>query len=366
MVDSFLHPRPKSSTFYRSDTNAGLSAAISTRRHCTSSKFPSLRRQSPSPRAATSSARYTVDSNTIPTPHREDNPLVDPVTGVLSLAVDTRDGSALRWPSRAASARSRATSSMSQGRPRVKSAMPAIGTSSEKSHGSRSPSPPSLRDADQKEEEKRDEDAELRALYRAIANNATYRTSYQDANNDIGWPTRMAPHPRPPSVHETKPDAVHTRLNVERYNASAEDWQTCAPPWDRVQFRQGQYRRGPQAVVFGSVPKESGSLPGYMGHNPTDTKGGTYTSLLQKPIRLEKPRHTTIAHRPNIPGYSGKVLWSATYPVRQNLGSTMVSTSRRVYRKLPLEEPTSPFSRTGVLSKNISLNYPYNPFNKVY
>ncbi|XP_065840106.1 protein SPMIP7-like [Oscarella lobularis] len=348
MVDTSLRPRPKSSTFYRSDANAGLSPSISNERR-SPNKFPTLRGRG---------VNVAPQQTNIPTPHREDNPIVDPVTGMRSLAIDTRPPSTVRW----AASRSSPMPATS-GRARVKSATPALGIRKEKpANDSRSSTP----QIDQRDDEVQDEEADLKALYSSLATKAMYKTSYQDANDDVGWHRRTAPSPRPPMAHETKADPVDTRLNIKRYAASPEDWQTVARPWDYTQARIGQYGRGPHTVVFRSGAKENGSMPGYMGHNPTDLKGGFYTTLNQKPIRLQKPRPTTIAHRPNIPGYTGKVLWSATYPLRQNVDSHMVSTTRRVYRKLPQEEPMSPFARTGAFSKTVSLNYPYNPFNKVY
>ncbi|KAM4906276.1 LOW QUALITY PROTEIN: protein SPMIP7 [Sylvia borin] len=42
-------------------------------------------------------------------------------------------------------------------------------------------------------------------------------------------------------------------------------------------------------------------------------------------VQTSKPHYTSTAHTPNIPGYTGKVHWSASHPANSNLPSTVPS-----------------------------------------
>lgn len=147
MVDSAVRPRPKSRILFRTDANATISLdTLEESRRARSARFPvqrgtlydSASQQYPD---AVSFRRYNDD---VPAPHREDNPVVDPVSGVLSLAMDARAP-----PYRLSSTRQRAKSarpsscasvrSPTPSRQRVKSAVVAVASARE---GRRSVSPP--------------------------------------------------------------------------------------------------------------------------------------------------------------------------------------------------------------------------------
>jgi hypothetical protein len=195
-----------------------------------------------------------------------------------------------------------------------------------------------------------------------------YQTSTARAHKDVEWYKKLPAQPSPPEHHEEKPDKITTRLNIKRYASAPAGWQAFGRIWDYVQARGGYHIRGPQAVIFCSSHKKDGKIPSYSGHLPDQETAenmavpiGRHTQIYQL-----RPQPTKTACKQNIPGYTGCVYWSAKHPTNSNFGLPIKTTTARVHRPIPLEEEYSPFHRTGVLSKMVTLTYPYNPFNKVY
>ncbi|XP_062517794.1 protein SPMIP7-like [Corticium candelabrum] len=392
MVDSSLRPRPKSSTLFRTDANASTSHdSLQDSRRARSAHFLTRHasRQYLAAQHFPDAINFKRCNDDVPSPHREDNPVVDPVSGVLALGMDTQ-ATPLRmstWP-RAKSARSPSSKSVRRPPQRAKSTVvvvasarvagerrlavaPARGWVTERG-GSATPEiersvSPDLELEEIGMQQARTQEEDGKAFRDALVAKALYRTSTQSAYDDVQWYKKLPARPSPPDHHESKPDTISTRLNIKRYASAPAGWQAVGRVWDYVQARDGHHIRGPQAVVFHSSHKKD-KIPNYYGHLPdqetaenSEIPMGRYTQIYHL-----KPRPTKTACKQNIPGYCGHVHWTAKHVTNSDLGSPLKTTTGRIHRPIPLEEEQSPFSRTGILSKMVTLTHPYNPFNKVY
>ena len=93
MVDSSVRPRPKSGTLFRTDANApiGLDSLQESHR-ARSSRFPVQRgaNYDYASQQFPDAVNFKKFNDDVPAPHREDNPVVDPISGTISLAMDSR------------------------------------------------------------------------------------------------------------------------------------------------------------------------------------------------------------------------------------------------------------------------------------
>jgi hypothetical protein len=215
------------------------------------------------------------------------------------------------------------------------------------------------------------EDLEQEDLQKKLGNLALsyqYGTTTQRSHNEVNWENKLPnPVPIPVSTLEPKPDLISVRLNIKRLEESPAVWQSMGRVWDYLQRRDSVSEQKEKGVEFCSPNRSTHQVPGYSGqikwrefqdnpHAPGPTN---------QVITTEKPRHTNTARRANIPGYAGHVHWTTLRPAHSKEVFPDPTSSARVHRKLPTYPQSSPFVRTSPLSKMVSLNSPYNPFNKV-
>ncbi|XP_043920761.1 spermatogenesis-associated protein 48 isoform X3 [Protopterus annectens] len=81
--------------------------------------------------------------------------------------------------------------------------------------------------------------------------------------------------------------------------------------------------------------------------------------------RTFQPQYTSTAHRPNIPGYTGKVHWTAVHPAHSKLPTPIFSTTTETPVYIPNSGSQLSFKKQGPFSRMVTTVSPFNPFNKV-
>ncbi|XP_028918142.1 spermatogenesis-associated protein 48 isoform X2 [Ornithorhynchus anatinus] len=156
-----------------------------------------------------------------------------------------------------------------------------------------------------------------------------YKSSTQKSYEDVPWDKILLPKLRPPvSTVEKKADLVSHCFTVGRYERMPEISQIVGGLWDRFQTRH--FTSAAKPINFVSPSSRTRYIPLYTGcveslsADDIDNPYGDISSL-GKP-RSSKPRFTTSSYTPHIPGYMGKVHFTATHPENSNLPSTTPST----------------------------------------
>jgi len=205
----------------------------------------------------------------------------------------------------------------------------------------------------------------------AVAMRSFYTSATQRLYEGANWSSKLRPGPDPPpTTLEPRPDMVAYRFANKRYEPQAKDWQNIASRangWDYVQSRNGYHIYGP--VGYCSHSKKVQHIPGYTGCTAgvgeNDNPSTSYIPLTL--LRTPQPRYTNTARKGNIPGYTGCVLFSGHHPAHSKHPQPKATTTHRIHKelKVPKQINLSPFNRTSVMSKTITLTHPYNPFNKI-
>ncbi|XP_039382691.1 spermatogenesis-associated protein 48 isoform X1 [Mauremys reevesii] len=195
-----------------------------------------------------------------------------------------------------------------------------------------------------------------------------YISSTQKAYEEVPWDKILPPKiPQPESTVEMMADPISQCFTIKRYNPAPEISQVVGGLWDRFQTR---YFTSPQKPIdFVSPSSRTQHIPLYTGcigaENFEDLDNASVDVITLGSVRTSKPRYTRTAHTPNIPGYTGKVHWTATHPANSNLPSTSPSIIAQMHGYIAKCGHSSRFNHQGPLSQILTPVYPQNSFNKV-
>ncbi|MBZ3870966.1 hypothetical protein SUZIE_110575 [Sciurus carolinensis] len=120
-------------------------------------------------------------------------------------------------------------------------------------------------------------------------------------------------------------------------------------------------------LTFFSAPMGSSSLEhGHVQTTNADDVDNPFGDIrsLSKP-RCSRILYTNTSHAANIPGYTGKVHFTATHPANSNIPSTTPSPDSELHRVLRKEMGVDLFRRQSPFSRMVTTVKPYNPFNKI-
>ncbi|XP_059512166.1 spermatogenesis-associated protein 48 [Myotis daubentonii] len=213
-----------------------------------------------------------------------------------------------------------------------------------------------------------EEDRELPAQpnKKRDAKDLFYMSSTQRAYESVPWDKMLAPRLDPEETTvERAADPVSQCFTQKRYERVPAVTQMVGGLWDRFQTRSFLVPAKP--VNFVSPSSRSKYIPLYTGHvqatnaDDIDNPSGDITSLA-------KPRSSRILHSQtgcsaNIPGYTGKVHFTATHPANTHVPAAVPSLDSEVHRVLRRDMAVTLFRRQAPLSRMISTVKPYNPFN---
>eukprot|EP00048_Salpingoeca_helianthica_P015682 m.228019 g.228019 ORF g.228019 m.228019 type:complete len:252 (+) comp17381_c0_seq1:2-757(+) len=150
-----------------------------------------------------------------------------------------------------------------------------------------------------------------------------------------------------------------------RYEPSPQLWQSEGWSWERQQARPltGEATSSPERLPGSCTSRfrATGALPGYSGYLSVDTG-----------YQFQTPRdtmHAQSSYQPFTPGYTGFVPASlnnvdaAAYPRSAAPTETSVAATHR--HIIAAGTPRGDHTRTGVLSKQVTIYSPFNPYNLV-
>ncbi|XP_012879873.1 PREDICTED: uncharacterized protein C7orf72 homolog [Dipodomys ordii] len=199
------------------------------------------------------------------------------------------------------------------------------------------------------------------------AKDSFYKSTTQKAFEDVPWDKILLPKLEPEETTlEKAPDVVSQCCTLNRYENKPAVTQMIGGLWDRFQTRS--FLTPVKPINFVSSSTRSRYIPYYTGHvqstnaDDVDNPYGDITSLA-------KPRHSKLLYTnsscaANIPGYTGKVHFTATHPANTSLPPTTPSQDSEVNRILRTGMKVDLFRHQAPLSRMVTTVKPYNPFNK--
>ncbi|XP_023445246.2 protein SPMIP7 [Dasypus novemcinctus] len=194
-----------------------------------------------------------------------------------------------------------------------------------------------------------------------------YKSSTQKAYEAVPWDKILAPKLDPEETTlEKAADLVSQCFTLKRYERVPAITQMVGGLWDRFQTRS--FSAPVKPINFVSPSSRSKYIPLYTGHvestdaEDADNPFGDIASL-GKP-RASKLLYTHTSRTANIPGYTGKVHFTATHPANSNIPSTTPSPDSEVHRILRKDAEVDLFRHQAPLSRMVTTVKPYNPFNK--
>ncbi|XP_051466223.1 spermatogenesis-associated protein 48 [Apus apus] len=198
------------------------------------------------------------------------------------------------------------------------------------------------------------------------ARNYFYKSSTQKAYEEVPWddilPSKIQP---PESTVEELADPVSQCFTKRRYNPEPEISQLVGGFWDRFQRRSFTSPQRP--INFVSQSSRTGHIPLYTGCvgavDFEDIDNADADLILLNHVRTSKPRYTSTAYTPNIPGYTGKVHWSATHPANSNFPSTNPSVIAQTHGYIAKDGSLSQYNQRR-FSEMVTPNSIQNSFNK--
>ncbi|XP_067406512.1 protein SPMIP7 [Emydura macquarii macquarii] len=195
-----------------------------------------------------------------------------------------------------------------------------------------------------------------------------YISSTQKAYEEVPWDKILPPKiPVPDSTVEMMADPISQCFTIKRYDPAPEISQIVGGLWDRFQTRSFTSPQKP--IDFVSPSSRTQHIPLYTGcsgaENFEDLDNANVDIITLGSVRTSKPRYTRTAYTPNIPGYTGKVHWTATHPANSNLPSTSPSIITRMHGYIAKCGHSSRFNHQGPLSQMLTPVYPQNSFNKM-
>ncbi|XP_043920760.1 spermatogenesis-associated protein 48 isoform X2 [Protopterus annectens] len=181
-----------------------------------------------------------------------------------------------------------------------------------------------------------------------------YSSSAKRSYGNVPWDVKLPPRIKPPSsTKEKMADPVSQRFTLKRYQPEAEIWQAFGNAWDSFQTRTPSTVTKP--ITFGCVGAE----------NLEDIDNPDKEIICFTIPRTFQPQYTSTAHRPNIPGYTGKVHWTAVHPAHSKLPTPIFSTTTETPVYIPNSGSQLSFKKQGPFSRMVTTVSPFNPFNKV-
>nr|XP_034364069.1 spermatogenesis-associated protein 48 isoform X3 [Arvicanthis niloticus] len=193
-----------------------------------------------------------------------------------------------------------------------------------------------------------------------------YKSSTQKAYEDVPWDKILPPKLDPEETTvEKASDRISQCFSLKRYERLPAITQMVGGLWDRFQTRL--FSAPAKPINFVSPSTRSKYIPLYTGHvqstnaDDVDNPYGDIKSVANP--RHSKLHYTNTSRSANIPGYTGKVHFTATHPTNSNIPSTTPADSE-MNRLLLQEMRVDRFRHQGPLSQMVTTVKPYNPFNK--
>ncbi|XP_027692941.1 spermatogenesis-associated protein 48 [Vombatus ursinus] len=186
--------------------------------------------------------------------------------------------------------------------------------------------------------------------------------AYEAVPLDQMYPPKLDP---PLTTFEKKADPVSQCFTLKRYEWVPSISQFVGGLWDRFQTRSFTSPQRP--INYVSPSSRTQYIPLYTGYvessNPDDRDDpdGDLTSL-GKP-RTSRILYTPTSRTANIPGYIGKVHFTATHPANSDIPPTTPATSSAARRTLWESKEVPNYRHMGPLSKMVTLVDPCNSFN---
>uniref|UniRef100_A0A8C6FUG7 Sperm microtubule inner protein 7 n=1 Tax=Moschus moschiferus TaxID=68415 RepID=A0A8C6FUG7_MOSMO len=194
-----------------------------------------------------------------------------------------------------------------------------------------------------------------------------YKSSTQKAYEMVPWDKMLPPKLDPEETTvEKAADPVSHCFTMKRCEGLPAITQMVGGLWDRFQTRS--FLAPVKPVNFVSPSSRSKYIPLYTGcvqstnADDLDNPCGDITSLA-KP-RSSEILYTNSSRSANIPGYTGKVHFTATHPANSDRPSTTPSPDSEVHQVLRKGMAVDLFRHQGPLSRMVTTVKPYNPFNK--
>ncbi|NWX88944.1 SPT48 protein, partial [Nothoprocta pentlandii] len=200
------------------------------------------------------------------------------------------------------------------------------------------------------------------------ARNYFYSSSTQRGYEEVPWDNILPSKIQPPeSTVEVMADPVSQYFTRKRYNSESELSQVVGGLWDRFQTRS--FTSPERPVVFVSPSSRTCHIPSYTGCvgavNFEDIDNANVDLITLAHVRTSKPRYTNSAHTPNIPGYTGKVHWTATHPANSNLPSTTPSVIAQMHGYIAKHGHSTQYNHQGPFSQMLTPVSPQNCFRKM-
>jgi len=326
-------------------------------------------------------------------PHRDNHPVVDPTSGLVSAGKDADDGETTAGSIVKLATQSDKVSSKevdSETRPQTPTHPNPPwneqfnGDNVESRWNSRKKSEIAIRasfggwTSDEKVEfEKKEEDSLRTGDFNfnpdnendQIAKNYVYRSTTQKNYEAIDWDEKITRKIRPcTTTKEKRSDRVTMQLNVfpKRYEASPDIYQKLGASWDKVQTRRPLDRT---KADFKSHFSRVNQIPGYQGctgaYNIEEKDNCNVKVRPFTTMRSVKPRPPVNAGRVDVPGYTGRHHWLSAISPNQSHALHSRSVSASTYRAITRRPQYSIWSRQGPFSKMVTTVAPNNPFNKI-
>ncbi|XP_028738805.2 LOW QUALITY PROTEIN: spermatogenesis-associated protein 48 [Peromyscus leucopus] len=194
---------------------------------------------------------------------------------------------------------------------------------------------------------------------------AFYKSSTQKAFETVPWDKMIPPKLDPEETTvERAADLISQCFTLKRYERVPAITQMVGGLWDRFQTRL--FSAPVKPINFVSPSSRSKYIPLYTGHvqstnaDDVDNPYGDITSVA-KP-RHSKLLYTNTSRAANIPGYTGKVHFTATHPTNSNIPSTTPSPDSEMSRILRQQMEIDCFRHQAPMSRMVTTVKPYNPF----
>ncbi|XP_043835772.1 LOW QUALITY PROTEIN: spermatogenesis-associated protein 48 [Dromiciops gliroides] len=162
-----------------------------------------------------------------------------------------------------------------------------------------------------------------------------YKSSTQKAYEAVPLDRIYPPKIDPPlTTFEKKADQVSPCFTLKRYECTPSISQLVGGLWDRFQTRSFTSPKRP--INFVSPSSRTQYIPLYTGYvealdpDDRDDPDGDLTSLGK--ARTSRILYTPTSHSTNIPKYAGKVHFTATHPANSDVPRTTPATSSAVRR----------------------------------
>ncbi|XP_031194421.1 spermatogenesis-associated protein 48 isoform X2 [Mastomys coucha] len=180
-----------------------------------------------------------------------------------------------------------------------------------------------------------------------------YKSSTQKAYEDVPWDKILSPKPEPEETTvEKAADCISQCFSLRRYERLPAITQMVGGLWDRFQTRL--FSAPAKPISFGHVQSTNA--------DDVDNPYGDIKSVARP--RHSKLLYTNTSRSGNIPGYTGKVHFTATHPTNSRIPSTMPSADSEMNRLLLQEMRVDRFRHQGPMSQMVTTVKPYNPFNR--